>query len=513
MTEDELIHLLRELDRPLEPSGTFRDDLLARLRSEREHSHVSRVSGMAGRSDRYESDAAEIWASPAPKPRRGQLMWAVAAFATILAAGAVTWWLAPGPTSQPPTATSPTPTSVPGTSVPAEGESAGVVEVRSPGTDDYQLLQQVIDGNPDAVLQLQAGTYELGGQTLAIPHGVTIRGASGPSEARHTIIAGQLQIQAISPDHAGEEVVLSDLEIESTDPDHAAILYGDHAGATLDRGGADLTIDNVLIRQTGGYALDIHAQGIDVTITSSVVSSTDGWAIYVFDRGDNTIEIRNNTVEFAHYGIVVLGDENETTSTNTTTHIIGNDIRGGPVPSPENFSGGVSGLIVSNSGELAVSDNTVEIPHGNSDLLDPALGMAIYGNWPQRNAEVTDNRLIGGDLAEETTLRVGIRVESIGGTYARNTLEGSWATGVMVYTSGNVFENNSLRNVNLTPQPGDSLRSRVPSGQPDQLPAVHWWLGAGASENIITENTFEELLIVDRGEENSYPESFELVEP
>lgn len=522
MTEDELIQLLRELDRPLEPSGTFRDDLLARLRSEHEHTS-SRVSGGSDHSHRQEPDAPEVWVSPAPKPRRGQLVWAVAAFVTILAAGALTWWLAPGLTTQSPAATNPTPSSVPetsapdqsGTSVPAERRSAEVVEVRSPGTEDYQLLQQAIDDNPGAVLQLQAGIYDLGGRTLTFPHGVTIRGTSGPSEARHTRIAGQLQIQATSPDHAGEEVVLSDLEIESTDPDHAAILYGHHDEetdeATLDSGGADLIIDNVLIRQTGGYALDIHAQRIDVTITSSVVSGTN-WAIYIFDRGDNTIDIRNNTVDFANYGIVVLRDENQTNSNDTTTHIIGNDIRGGPVPSPEDFSGGVSGLIVSNRGELAVSDNTVEIPYGNSDPLDPAVGIAIYGDWPRRNAEVADNRLVGGDLAEETTLRVGMRVESTGGTFTRNTLEGSWATGIMVYTSGNVFEDNSLRHVNLTPQQEDPV-ANIPLRRRDGLPAVHWWLGAGANENTITDNTFDELLIVDRGEENSYPEFFELVEP
>lgn len=518
MTEEELIHLLSELDRPLEPSGTFRDDLLARLRSEREHTSPSRVGGGSDYSHRQEPDAPEVWVSPAPKPRRGQLVWAVAAFVTILAAGALTWWLAPGSTTQPPTATSPTPSSVPGTSVPDQSEtsvppedqSAGVVEVRSRGTDDYELLQQAIEDNPGAVLKLQAGTYDLGGQTLTIPHGVTIRGSNSSAEVGQTRIAGHLQIQTTSPDHDGEEVLLSDLEIETTDPDHAAVLYGDHAG-TPDRGGADLTIDNVLIRQTGGYALDIHAQGIDVTITSSVVSGTN-WAIYIFDRGDNTIDIRNNTVDFANYGIVVVGDEIETATSNTTTHIIGNDIRGGPVPSPENFSGGVSGLSVSNRGELTIRANTVEIPYGNSDPLDPSVGIAVYGDWPRHKAEVADNRLIGSDLAEETTLRVGMRVESTGGTYTRNTLEGSWATGIMVYTSGNVFEDNSLRNVNLTPQQEDPVTD-VPLRRRDGLPAVHWWLGAGASENTITDNTFEELTIIDRGRSNRYPEFFELVEP
>lgn len=395
--------------------------------------------------------------------------------------------------------------------MPTEQRAADVVEVRSPGADDYGLLQQAIGDNPGAVLQLQAGTYDLGGQALTIPHGVTIRGSVTGTGALQTRITGRMQIRATSPDHADEEVALTDLEIESIDPDHAAILYGDHARGTPDGGGADLTIDNVLIRQTGGFeALDIHAQGIDVTIASSVVSGTN-WAIYIFDRGDNTIDIRNNTVDFVNYGIVVLRDEIESATRNTTIHIVGNDIRGGPVP--EDFPEGATGLIVSHRGELVVSHNTVEIPYGNSDPLDPAMGIAIYGNGQERNAEIAGNRLIGGDLSQEATLRVGMRVESTGGTYARNTLEGSWATGIMVYTSRNIFEDNSLRNVNLTPQPGDPIRSRAPDAQSDQIPAVHWWLGAGANENTITDNTFEELTIVDRGGSNQYPEFFELVEP
>jgi len=90
MSERDLLQRLRDLDRPIEPSQTFRDELWVLLESER-----ARDREDPGTSSGTKIDPVETVARPAPA-RHGRLWVAAAVFIGVIALGLGTWWLASG---------------------------------------------------------------------------------------------------------------------------------------------------------------------------------------------------------------------------------------------------------------------------------------------------------------------------------------------------------------------------------------------------------------------------------
>ena len=94
---------------------------------------------------------------------------------------------------------------------------AAVVNVGPPTGDDYEVLQSAVDDNPHAVLKLQPGTYDIGANTLVVPHGITIRGSHFRKGRWLTTVQGSqtvIHVRAVEA-NAQDHIKLRDLRIST----------------------------------------------------------------------------------------------------------------------------------------------------------------------------------------------------------------------------------------------------------------------------------------------------------
>jgi hypothetical protein len=141
-------------------------------------------------------------------------------------------------------------------SVPAA--SAGIVDVGPPtGIDDYALLQDAINANPGEMLVLQEGTYEMGGNTVVVSHGITLVGQTDGDGVLLTTLNSSasygMHVNCIG-DQATDEVVLRDLAFTSVGPAIAQIPI-DYASGSYAPGGGNLTIEGCYLENQHSFTI------------------------------------------------------------------------------------------------------------------------------------------------------------------------------------------------------------------------------------------------------------------
>ncbi|MEX0325493.1 MAG: hypothetical protein AB3N33_05340 [Puniceicoccaceae bacterium] len=138
---------------------------------------------------------------------------------------------------------------------------AGIVDVGPPtGVDDYALLQGAIIGNPGEMLMLQQGTYEMGGNMLVIPHGLTLVGQKDGDGALLTTINSSADygifVNCIGAS-ANDEVVFKDLAITTYGPVIAQLPL-DMGTMQFVPGGGNLTVDGCYLENQTLFTIMAH---------------------------------------------------------------------------------------------------------------------------------------------------------------------------------------------------------------------------------------------------------------
>lgn len=393
--------------------------------------------------------------------------------------------------------------------------SATVVQVDPPGSGDFTTLQSAIDDNPGAVLQLQAGTYDIGAERLTIPHGLTLRGATDAAGELLTTIEGEnpeavVHVRALD-ERADEEIVLRELAIVSSEASgvlHSAFDF--EAGEFVLPGGGDLTIQGCDIRQeaisgVAGPALWVNVvDGVAIEVENSTFTSNFDGSIILDGAVYTSLQIRNNEIRYLNAGILVNGQEfrfldEQDPSATGRARIVGNDIQGGTVPSGDPVSVGLSILVP--RGPVFAADNSLSIL-GTDPPNTLAFGVLV-DNPLGNQVAITNTELAGGD-SDDGKVRIGLSVSGDEGRYARNTFRGFWSTGVVVALPILPFLTESSQNKFLH---NDFSEARIaPADQPElpPFPAVHWWLAPESTENSVTDNSGVEQLILDQGVDNHF---------
>lgn len=138
---------------------------------------------------------------------------------------------------------------------------AGIVDVGPPtGVDDYALLQGAIIGNPGEVLMLQQGTYEMGGNMLVVPHGLTLVGQKDGDGALLTTINSSADygvfVNCIGAS-ANDEVTFKDLAITTYGPVIAQLPL-DLGTMQFVPGGGNLTVDGCYLENQTLFTIMAH---------------------------------------------------------------------------------------------------------------------------------------------------------------------------------------------------------------------------------------------------------------
>ncbi len=179
---------------------------------------------------------------------------------------------------------------------------ANIIDVPPPGGDDHAVLQAAIDCNPDAILMLDSGTYDLGNDHLNIPHGITIRGKVSMEGILETTIRstgeGAIHVNATGA-FADDDVNLSELVISSQGISiyHAPV---DPQTAEWLPGGGNLVISGCIVESEEDFAiLCSHISKPALVMKDSVISSNGNDAIRLNYADYSSLEISNCEIDIS----------------------------------------------------------------------------------------------------------------------------------------------------------------------------------------------------------------------
>ncbi len=395
--------------------------------------------------------------------------------------------------------------------------AGGVVHVPPPTGDDHAVLQAAINDNPGSTLKLKAGTYNIGDNMLVVPHGITIRGAGGRKGPLRTTVQGNLMviyIYAVGP-YAYDDIALRNLRVST---DLVADNYvGDYRAAInhqpgLDccvpnqQGGGNLTIANVEVYAAGAIGIRArHTDGVDLRIVDSTIESGQWDAIVLSNSTNRTTVIRGNRLITPHDGIEIwhngFWESWQDPAAMKPVWIIGNDIQAATRPFPWPVQMGLH--LLPEAGTVYAINNSIHIP--GSEL--EGHGSAGITWQPQRFAESARleawfNRITGGDGADGKA-RAAIQVFGSDSVWVQNSAHGSFGQGVIssvapiglkFYASNNRFYGTDFRNAELYTQ----------TTFPFEMPPVHWWFDDTSSDNVVTDFSGVEQLVVDDGTNNQF---------